>query len=55
MGGIRPETRAMKRHKIAKKENRRMKKSTPNRLGIPPKANLLRMQIREALAQGGNE
>jgi hypothetical protein len=51
MGGIRPETRAMKRHKVAKKEARRLKKITPNNLGIPPKANLLRAEIRHALAQ----
>ncbi len=55
MGGIRPETRAMKRHKIAKKNDRRMKKITPNRLGIPSKANLIRRQIREALAQVGQD
>jgi hypothetical protein len=55
MGGIRPETRAMKRHKIAKKETRRLKKIAPNKLGIPPKANMLRMEVRRALAQAAKE
>ena len=55
MGGIRPETRAMKRRKVAKKNDRRMKKIAPNKLGIPPRANLLRKQIREALSRVGDE
>jgi hypothetical protein len=55
MGGIRPETRAMKRRKVAKKNDRRLKKITPNNLGIPPRANLLRKQIREALSRVGDE
>ena len=54
-GGIRPETRAMKRRKIARRLERAALKSTPNKLGIPPKANLLRKQIREALSQVGSD
>ena len=54
-GGIRPETRAMKRRKIARRLNRAALRKTPNKLGIPPQANLLRKQIRAALAQVGTE
>lgn len=53
MGGIRPETKAMKRHKVKKKDDRRAKRSTPNKLGIPPKKNILRKQLREAVARAG--
>jgi hypothetical protein len=54
-GGVRPETRAMKRRKIARRLERASLKKTPNKLGIPPKANLLRKQIREALSMVGSE
>jgi hypothetical protein len=45
----------MKRRKVAKKNDRRMKKIAPNKLGIPPRANLLRKQIREALSRVSEE
>lgn len=54
-GGVRPETRAMKRRKIARRLERAALKKSPNKLGIPPKANLLRQQIREALSMAGSE
>jgi len=54
-GGVRPETRAMKRRKIARRLERAALRKTPNNLGIPPKANLLRKQIREALSMVGSE
>lgn len=54
-GGVRPETRAMKRRKIARRLERAALKKAPNKLGIPPRANLLRKQIREALSQVGSE
>lgn len=54
-GGVRPETRAMKRRKIARRLERASLKKSPTKLGIPPRANLLRKQIREALAQVGTD
>jgi hypothetical protein len=54
-GGVRPETRAMKRRKIAKRLERAALRRCPTKLGIPPKANLLRQQIREALSLVGTE
>jgi hypothetical protein len=54
-GGVRPETRAMKRRKIAKRLERASLRKCPTKLGIPPKANVLRRQIREALAMVGSE
>ena len=54
-GGVRPETRAMKRRKIAKRLDRAALRKCPTKMGIPPKANVLRKQIREALAMVGSE
>lgn len=54
-GGVRPETRAMKRRKIERRLERAALKKSPTKLGIPPKANLLRKQIREALNMVGSE
>ena len=54
-GGVRPETRAMKRRKIAKRLERAALRKCPTKMGIPPKANVLRRQIREALAMVGTE
>ena len=54
-GGVRPETRAMKRRKIAKRLERAALRKCPTKMGIPPKANVLRKQIREALAMVGSE
>jgi hypothetical protein len=45
----------MKRRKVAKKNDRRLKKITPNKLGIPPQANLLRKEVRRALALAAKE
>lgn len=45
----------MKRRKIARRLDRAALRKTPNKLGIPPQANLLRKQIRAALAQVGSE
>lgn len=54
-GGVRPETRAMKRRKIARRLERRALRVCPTKMGIPPKANTLRKQIREALSLVGSE
>ncbi len=54
-GGVRPETRAMKRRKIATRLERAALRRCPTKLGIPPKANVLRKQIREALSMVGSE